>query len=72
MVEIELRQFGIFDGHWEHFMAIWYILWAFGVYPVHFFVAKPSRIFLHMSSGDETWQIYPYLVGCTGKIWQPS
>jgi hypothetical protein len=27
-----LRLFGIFYGHLAYFMAIWYILWNFGVF----------------------------------------
>jgi hypothetical protein len=24
--------FGLFYGHWKYFMAIWYILWSFGIF----------------------------------------
>jgi hypothetical protein len=28
-----LDPFGLFYGHWKYFMAIWYILWSFGIFP---------------------------------------
>jgi hypothetical protein len=25
--------FGLFYGHWKYFMALWYNLWQFGIFP---------------------------------------
>jgi hypothetical protein len=39
-----LLPFGLFYGHWKYFMAIWYILWLFGIpiFPILVFCTKKN------------------------------
>jgi hypothetical protein len=36
----------------------------------YFFVAKLSQINLHMSSGDEKWQMWHFIPGVEDKRWR--
>jgi hypothetical protein len=54
-----MEDVGIIYGHFIYFMDKWYILWPNGIFYghlVHFVVI---------------WPIFPVLVCCTEKIWQP-
>jgi hypothetical protein len=47
-----LCPFGLFYGHWKHFMTIWYILWSFGTFlPVLVCCSKKNLATLRPTAG---------------------